>query len=131
MKKVEAAKAMKGVEGSAAPSTTQDEARIEEKAGVDPEGLSPDELKILNTIRARRMMRMEDVMHIDNFGVDAIEGYVPRVQRGNLGLVKGMSRPEALALPVDMMNNITHEAETGEERVPMDKGPMQVPVAAH
>ena len=122
---------MKGVEDSAAPTVTQDEARVKEKAEVDPEGLSPDELKILNTIRARRMMRMEDVMHIDNFGVDAIDGHVPRMQRGNLGLVRGTSRPEALSVPVDLMDNIKHEAETGEERVPMDQEPMQIPVAAH
>ena len=95
MKKAEAAKAMKGVEGSTAPVNNQ-EARIEKKAGVDPEGLSPEELKILNTIRARRMMRTEDVMHIDNFGVDAIGGYVPRVQQGNLGLAKGSSLPSSL-----------------------------------
>lgn len=80
MKKAEAAKAMKGVDGSTAPVNNQEEARIEKKAGVDPEGLSPEELKVLNTIRARRMMRTEDVMHIHDFGVDAIGGYMPRVQ---------------------------------------------------
>lgn len=131
MKKAEAAKAMKGVEGSTAPVNNQEEARIEKKAGVDPEGLSPEELKILNTIRAKRMMRTEDVMHIDNFGVDAIGGYVPRVQQGNLDLAKGVSRPDTLAVSVDMMDSITREAEKGQENIPMDQGQVQIPVAAH
>ena len=75
-------------EAPAALSTTQTEAQVEEKAIVDPEGLSADELRILKTIRARQMLRREDTLSIDSFSSDAINGYLPLVKRGSLGLLK-------------------------------------------
>ncbi|KAK3378643.1 hypothetical protein B0T24DRAFT_520866 [Lasiosphaeria ovina] len=52
----------------------------------DLEQLDQDELHILRTIRARQMLRAEDSMNIDNFSADAINGFVPRLARGSLGL---------------------------------------------
>jgi hypothetical protein len=49
--------------------------------------LTPDELLLLKNIRARQMLRMEDRLHIDNFAKDSIDGFVPYLERGNLGLV--------------------------------------------
>ena len=102
MKKLEAVDATNSVEAAAtaingpdapidAPvdaPTAQTEANVQEKAEVDPEGLSPEELKILKSIRARQMLRTEDSMNIDSFGTDAINGWTPRMVKGSLGLVK-------------------------------------------
>ena len=53
-----------------------------------------DEQRLLKTIRARQMLRTEDIIHIDNFSADTIDGFTPNVQRGSLGLVKAMVIPE-------------------------------------
>ena len=74
-------------------SVTKTEAAVEKKAVVDPEGLSPDELRILNTIRARQMLRREDTLSIDSFSNDPINGWLPLVQRGSLGLQKIAPKP--------------------------------------
>lgn len=52
----------------------------------DLEKLTDDELAILRTIRARQMMRSEDAMNIDTFSNDAIDGLLPRLVTGKLGL---------------------------------------------
>ena len=64
------------------------EAKVEQKVIVDPEGLTPDELKILKSIRARQMLRAEDTMSIDSFSSDTIDGWAPRVKQGSLGLLR-------------------------------------------
>lgn len=64
------------------------ESDLEAKAKVDPEGLSPQEMQVLKTIRARQMLRTEDVINIDSFGTDTIDGFAPRIKRGELGLKK-------------------------------------------
>ncbi|GAB1313207.1 Tryptophan 2-halogenase [Madurella fahalii] len=50
--------------------------------------LSPEQLRAVKHIRARKMMRTEDTMNMNSFGTDAIDGYVPRLVRGDLGLRK-------------------------------------------
>lgn len=50
--------------------------------------LSPEEEKVVGHIRARQMMRTEDTINIASFGTDSINGMVPSLQRGSLGLVK-------------------------------------------
>ena len=92
MKKMETAMLVENVEAPANLATTKTDAEIEKKAKVDPEGLSEDELKILNTIRARQMLRREDTLSIDNFSNDAIHGLVPVVKRGSLGLMKSAGK---------------------------------------
>ncbi|KAL9623323.1 MAG: hypothetical protein Q9160_002430 [Pyrenula sp. 1 TL-2023] len=52
------------------------------------EKLTPDELAILNTIRARQMLRTEDTLNIQNFSKNVVQGLRPRLERGQLGLVK-------------------------------------------
>lgn len=58
------------------------------KSDDSKEQLSDNELKVLKSIRARQMLRTEDTINIDNFSVDAIDGMVPVLNRGALGLVK-------------------------------------------
>ncbi len=98
------------VEAAQAPTTDAEataEAKVERKALVDPEGLSPDELKILNTIRARQMLRREDTLSIDNFSNDAIHGYSPVVMRGSLGLHKAGGNKEKVGAKGAAMDNLT------------------------
>lgn len=54
----------------------------------DLEKLTEDELAVLRTIRARQMLRTEDAMNIESFSHDVIDGFVPRLIRGKLGLNK-------------------------------------------
>ncbi|KAJ5659678.1 FAD/NAD(P)-binding domain-containing protein [Penicillium longicatenatum] len=49
--------------------------------------LSADEERILTTMRARNAIRTEDLIHIDNFSVDIVDGMVPHLKRGELGLI--------------------------------------------
>lgn len=50
--------------------------------------LSEDETRILNTIRARQMIKPGDSVNIDNLVADVIDGRRINLQRGALGLVK-------------------------------------------
>lgn len=50
--------------------------------------MSPQELHIMNTVRAREMLRSEDTINIDTFSCDTIGGLTVNLQQGHLGLVK-------------------------------------------
>lgn len=101
LKKMETAMLVENVAAPADLAKTKTDEQIEKKAMVDPEGLSEDEMRILNTIRARQMLRREDTLNIANFTNDAINGYVPVVQRGTLGLVKIGAKPAANGSAMD------------------------------
>ncbi|KAK2036853.1 hypothetical protein LZ31DRAFT_547260 [Colletotrichum somersetense] len=49
--------------------------------------LSPNEMRILNTVRARYMICSEDTVNIDTFNSDVIDGRVLSIVQGSLGLV--------------------------------------------
>ncbi|KAF1936660.1 hypothetical protein EJ02DRAFT_506414 [Clathrospora elynae] len=49
--------------------------------------LSPDELHILNTVRAREMVRSEDTVNIDTFTSDTMDGRAVNMIQGSLGLI--------------------------------------------
>lgn len=103
LKKMETAVFNDGAQN--APSlavTSEKEAKVQEKVIVDPEGLSPDEVKILNTIRARQMLRVQDTMSIKSFTTDTINGLSPLVQRGSLGLRKAGAVPMPTAPMTDL-----------------------------
>ncbi|KAH8585315.1 hypothetical protein B0O99DRAFT_696640 [Bisporella sp. PMI_857] len=57
------------------------------EATEDIEKFTEDELRILKHIRAKQMLRMEDTFSLNNFTKDAIDGYVPNIRTGSLGLV--------------------------------------------
>lgn len=67
----------------------------------DLEKLTDDELAILRTIRARQMMRSEDAMNIDTFSNDAIDGLLPRLVTGKLGLDRE-KEPEPAGAPAHL-----------------------------
>lgn len=54
------------------------------------DGLSAEENRVMDYIRARQLLRTEDSMHIDNFSTDVINGLAPNVKRGKLTLVKAV-----------------------------------------
>ncbi|KAI1141345.1 FAD/NAD(P)-binding domain-containing protein [Hypoxylon sp. FL0543] len=51
--------------------------------------LTPEESRILDVLRGRRMIRAEDSINLVNLTLDSIDGLVPNLERGKLGLVKG------------------------------------------
>lgn len=65
------------------------ERKTKEKGKFDA-NLSDEEHRVLKSIRARQMLRTEDILRIDNFSADTIDGFAPHLQRGSLGLVKAM-----------------------------------------
>lgn len=73
------------------------------KGVAELEGLlSPEQMRIMHSIRARQMLRSEDTINIDNFGSDVIDGLTVNLKVGQLGLVaptkKASTRPDVLAL---------------------------------
>jgi flavine halogenase len=84
--------------------------------------LSPEELKIMDTIRARRMVRAEDSLNIDNYSLDVINGMAPNLERGNLTLVKKGQATKVNYTGPDMLSLLNgeakpHKAATKEEEV--------------
>jgi hypothetical protein len=49
--------------------------------------LSPDELTILNNVKAREMVRHEDIVDLNSFQTDIIDGRALNMVKGNLGLI--------------------------------------------
>lgn len=49
--------------------------------------LTPDEMHVLNTVRAREMVRSEDTVNIDTFTSDTIDGRALNMVHGSLGLI--------------------------------------------
>jgi hypothetical protein len=82
----------------------------------DLEKLTEEELKILKTIRARQMIRTEDTLNIDHFAEDAIDGYAPRLKRGELGLAK-VEQQSAIPKYTESLLDVLKGAEGEVERV--------------
>lgn len=76
------------------PSLPEERAEVMAKYGGDHSkvtGNSPDaekSRKILKGITIRKLMRTDEINHIDNFVSDVLDGYVIRLEKGNLGLQK-------------------------------------------
>lgn len=74
--------------------------------------LSREEMRILTTMRARQMVRSEDWVNINNFGVDTIDGMAVHMKRGSLGLHRPTKAPTN-GPPVDVMALLVGEDEPG------------------
>lgn len=79
--------------------------------------LSEDETRILNTIRARQMLKSEDIMNIESPGADVLDGRRINLKRGSLGLVRPTGS-EKKKDQVDVMALLI-----GEEKMKMDERP--------
>lgn len=84
------------VEALSINESTTSEVEIQANQVALEAALTPDELRILNAIRARQMVRSEDTMNIDNFSFDTIDGLAPNMKRGSLGLVPAIAAPVRL-----------------------------------
>lgn len=82
----------------------------------DLEQLTEDELTVLRTIRARQMLRTEDTLNIDHFSEDAIDGYAPRLKRGELGLDRVEQR-DGIPRYTESLLDVVKEVEAGTKRV--------------
>lgn len=94
-----------------------------EKLGLNDEGLdsktkgelessmSSEEIRIMNSIRARQMLRSEDTINIDTFSTDTIAGLTANLERGKLGLVRPSG--EDNADKVDVLGLLTGESKMG------------------
>lgn len=82
----------------------------------DLEKLTEDELTILRTIRARQIIRTEDTLNIDHFSEDAIDGFMPRLKRGELGLAR-VERVNGIPEYTESLLDVLKGAEDGEEVV--------------
>lgn len=97
----------------------EESASIDSKVKRDVEkleaNLSPNEMRILTTIRARQMVRSEDTLNLENFSVDSFDGLAPNMIRGDLGLVKATAIPATKPPKVDvtalLIGEGRHEAQ--------------------
>ena len=65
-------------------------------------------MKILNHIRAKQMLRFEDTLNLNHYGADAIDGWVPNLKHGKLGLVPEVgSKLSKLEVPtLDLLEQV-------------------------
>lgn len=84
----------------------------------DLEKFTEEEIKILNHIRARQMLRIEDQFHVNNFEKDAIAGYVPNLKKGSLGLRPQGQAKNKLAAPIVDLLRLVDENEAVGQTVP-------------
>ena len=69
--------------------------------------LTEDELKILNHIRAKQMLRFEDSLNLDHYSADAIDGLAPNLKHGSLGLVPEGKKASPLEAPtLDLLERV-------------------------
>ncbi|RMZ75371.1 hypothetical protein DV737_g5306, partial [Chaetothyriales sp. CBS 132003] len=73
------------------------------KALLDSEGLTEQELQVVKGIMAKKMLQRGNLINVDSFGTDLVDGYAPRLKRGELGLRKPQdSASESVAPTADM-----------------------------
>ena len=92
--------------------------------------LTEDERRILNTIRARQMLRSEDTMNIENLAADVIDGRRINLERGKLGLVKP-SGVEIKREQVDVMALLVGEETAKAAERPAAVNVERAEVSAH
>lgn len=74
--------------------------------------LSPEEMRILNTVRAREMLRSEDTVNIDTFTSDTIDGRAVNMVHGSLGLISAQEAAEKVAKKsVDVLSKLMGEGK--------------------
>lgn len=123
---------LKKVEALSINESTTSEAEIQANQVALEAALTPDELRILNAIRARQMIRSEDTMNIENFSFDTIDGLAPNMKRGSLGLVPDTAAPARLPDGPDGDILALMAGEKPKEALPQSSPEeTKIPVAAH
>ncbi|PHH67804.1 hypothetical protein CDD82_1108 [Ophiocordyceps australis] len=75
--------------------------------------LTPEERSILTTLKGRRMVRPEDSLNIDNFTLDSIDGFAPRLERGKLGLAAA-EKAKVKYTAHDLLSHLNGEARAAK-----------------
>ncbi|KAL8941209.1 MAG: hypothetical protein Q9216_002386 [Gyalolechia sp. 2 TL-2023] len=86
-----------GGDGADAPSLSEGE--VQSRIDTLRKTLDPEEKKVLDFIRARRIIKTEETLDIDHFTTNVIDGMAPHLERGNLTLVN--AKP-----PMEMRTNM-------------------------
>lgn len=94
--------------------------------------LTEDETRILNTIRARQMLRSEDTMDIENLAADIIDGRRINLEHGSLGLAKATG-VEKKKEKIDVMALLVGEDKMGktDERLAAITTAERTAISAH
>lgn len=99
--------------------------------GMPETNLTEDETQILNTMRARQMIRSEDLMNIDHLAADVLDGRRINLKRGSLGLVKPTG-PEIKKEHIDVIGKILGEDNMGKtEKTPVAIIPARTEVSTY
>lgn len=89
-------------------------------AKKEPESvLTPEEMRILSTIRAREMVRQEDILSIETFNTDTINDLTANLERGSLGLVRPAAKTEVEKHKRDVLGLMVGEAALFEKHTPV------------
>ena len=92
------------------------------KATKDLEAvLNPEEMKVYTSVRAREMVRREEILNIDTFNTDVIDGLTANVTRGSLGLVAPSAKPGLKeAKRTDLLSLMMREKERFDKQPPVN-----------
>lgn len=69
--------------------------KIDSSSNAKDLKLTDNEKRTLKTIQARQIIRSEDTMNIENFSIDVVDGMVPNLKRGALGLARHVAPTRA------------------------------------
>ncbi|KAH6708724.1 hypothetical protein BKA61DRAFT_696441 [Leptodontidium sp. MPI-SDFR-AT-0119] len=90
--------------------------------------LSPEEMHILNTVRAREMVRSEDTVNIDTFTSDIIDGRAVSMVHGSLGLI---SAQEAAKNVVKKSDDVLSKMFSEDKKIPHSDQPATAPITGN
>jgi hypothetical protein len=90
--------------------------------------LSAEEMRILNTVRAREMVRSEDTVNIDTFTSDTIDGRAVNMVHGSLGLISAEEAAKKGAKKsVDVLSQLMGE----DKKIPHSEQQVTAPITSN
>jgi flavine halogenase len=85
-------------------------------------------MRILNTVRAREMVRSEDTVNIDTFTSDTIDGRALNMVHGSLGLISAQEAAKKVAKKSgDVLSKLMGE----DKKIPHSEQPATTPIASN
>ena len=90
--------------------------------------LSPDEMAILNSVRAREMVRSEDTVNIDTFQTDTIDNRAVNMVHGSLGLI---SAEEAAKKTTKKSDDLLSKMMGENKNLPSSEQQVLPPIVSH
>ncbi|KAK2067807.1 hypothetical protein P8C59_001514 [Phyllachora maydis] len=80
--------------------------------------LTADEMAVLRTVRARQMLRAEEALNLDLFKADVVDGFVPRLVTGKLGLDRVTTTGQNGVAAADRSDTLFEAGLSGHARLP-------------